>query len=123
MSELMQSQTVASETSLGRGRRLGLALGFLPILALVAVFGWKMFNDAQGQVSNGLAPDFTLSLFDGRQLTLSELRGQVVVINFWASWCGPCRAEAPMMEQVWRRYRDRGVVFVGVAYLDTDKEA
>jgi len=106
-----------------RERRLGLLLAFLPILALVAVFGWKIFDGARGQVNSGLAPDFTLSLFDGGQLTLSELRGRVVVINFWASWCIPCRDETPILEQTWRRYRDRGVVFIGVAYLDTDKES
>jgi cytochrome c biogenesis protein CcmG/thiol:disulfide interchange protein DsbE len=93
------------------------------ILVLVAVFGWKLFDGAQGQVESGLAPDFTLSMFDGSQLTLSELRGQVVVVNFWASWCIPCRDEAPILEQTWRRYRDQGVVFIGVDYLDTDKEA
>lgn len=107
----------------GFRRSLGIALGILAILAFMAVFGWKLYDSAQGQVKSGLAPDFTLTLFDGSQLTLSQLRGQVVVINFWASWCVPCRDEAPVLEQTWRRYRDRGVLFIGVDYLDTDKEA
>ncbi|MCL4294576.1 MAG: TlpA family protein disulfide reductase [Anaerolineae bacterium] len=107
----------------GFRRSLGIVLGILAILAFMAVFGWKLYDSAQGQIKSGLAPDFTLTLFDGSPLTLSQLRGQVVVINFWASWCVPCRDEAPVLEQTWRRYRDRGVLFIGVDYLDTDKEA
>ena len=123
MTELTDEQALTSKGVQRHDRKPGLLLVFLPILALMAVFGWKMFNDAQGQVSSGLAPDFSLALFDGDQLILSELRGQVVVVNFWASWCIPCREEAPILEQTWRRYGDRGVVFIGVAYLDTEKES
>lgn len=69
------------------------------------------------------APDFTLQLYDGGEVTLSELRGQVVVLNFWASWCDPCRDEAPDLEQAWRDYKDQGVVFIGVDYVDVESEA
>jgi cytochrome c biogenesis protein CcmG/thiol:disulfide interchange protein DsbE len=51
------------------------------------------------------------------------MRGQVVVVNVWASWCPPCRDEAPVLEQTWREYRDRGVVFIGVDYMDTEPAA
>lgn len=70
-----------------------------------------------------MAPDFSLTGFDGREVTLSELRGQVVVVNFWASWCQPCRQEAAYLENTWRKYKDQGVVFIGVDYVDTEKEA
>jgi cytochrome c biogenesis protein CcmG/thiol:disulfide interchange protein DsbE len=56
-------------------------------------------------------------------MQLSELRGQIVVVNFWASWCIPCHDEAPDLEAVWEAYRDRGVVMVGVAYTDTERNA
>jgi cytochrome c biogenesis protein CcmG/thiol:disulfide interchange protein DsbE len=72
-----------------------------------------------------LAPDFTLTLFDQfeqDQIALADLRGQVVVVNFWASWCVECYKEAELLERAWQDYKDRGVVFVGVDYLDTDKE-
>ncbi len=68
------------------------------------------------------APDFTAPGLAGGPLRLSDLKGRPVVLNFWASWCPPCRAEMPEFERVWQTYRERGVVFVGVATSDrTDK--
>lgn len=72
---------------------------------------------------NRPAGDFTLPLFSGGSITLSDLRGKPVVINFWASWCPPCREEAPVLEEVWRRYQDRGVTFIGVDIQDTEADA
>lgn len=69
------------------------------------------------------APDFTLSLFDGGQLSLTDRHGSVVVVNFWASWCSPCRDEAPALKRVWRDYEDKGVVFVGVNFKDITTKA
>ena len=57
-----------------------------------------------------LAPDLTLMGLSGQRVSLQELRGQPVILNFWASWCGPCRAEMPALEQVATRYADEGVV-------------
>ena len=69
------------------------------------------------------APDFELATFDGGTLRLSDLEGKVVVLNFWASWCPPCRWEMPFFETMWNEYRDRDVVFVGVAMSDTVEDA
>jgi cytochrome c biogenesis protein CcmG/thiol:disulfide interchange protein DsbE len=63
---------------------------------------------------NGEAPDFRLAAPDGGSLSLSDLRGRVVVLNFWATWCTPCRAEMPALEQVYRAHQDEGLVIVGI---------
>jgi thiol-disulfide isomerase/thioredoxin len=60
------------------------------------------------------APDFTLEDMDGEPHTLSALRGKVVVVNFWASWCGPCREELPSLDALYRAYKDRGLVVLGI---------
>lgn len=101
----------------------GIPLVFVLVLALLGLLAWGLNKAQAGPVDSGAAPDFSLTGFDGRKVTLSELRGQVVIINFWASWCLPCREEAAYLEQTWRKYKDQGVVFIGVDYVDTEKEA
>ena len=90
---------------------------------LLLIVGVQLFNNRQGPLTSGPAPEFTLETFDGESIALSDLRGQVVVINFWASWCGPCEEEAADLEQAWRDYRPLGVTFLGVDYVDTEPEA
>ena len=68
------------------------------------------------------APEFTLPLLNGGRLEMARFRGQPVVINFWASWCPPCRVEAGLLERAWRSYKDQGVMFVGVDIQDTEAE-
>ena len=72
-----------------------------------------------------LAPDFTLELLGGGQVTLSELRGKGVVINLWASWCPPCRAEMPAIQQVYEKTKGRGlaVLAVNTTFQDSERDA
>jgi peroxiredoxin len=69
------------------------------------------------------APDFTLRGNSGANLKLKEQRGKVVLINFWATWCGPCRQEMPLLDALYKRYRDAGFVLLGVNVDDSPDKA
>ena len=68
----------------------------------------------------GPAPAFTLTSLNGQQAALSQYRGQVVMVNFWATWCGPCQQEMPLLDQMYRKYKAAGFTLIGV---NVDKEA
>ena len=123
MTEQLTPENEASSNPVARSKSTGLIVTFAVLLALLVLLAWGLKKVQAGPVSSGMAPDFTLTSFDGRTLKLSELRGQVVIINFWASWCPPCREEAAYLEQTWRKYEGKGVVFIGVDWVDTEKEA
>ena len=95
------------------------------VVGLIIIFlSWGLINAFSAQPTEGEAPDFTLTTYDGSETyTLSELQGQVVVINFWASWCVPCEEEADDLEAAWQFYKDKGVQFLGVAYVDSEAKA
>ncbi len=119
-------QTISQQKQSSLGRNLVVIIGTLLLLGLVTVMALNMQNVESVDLFGSQAPDFSLPLFDQFEqdhLALADYRGQVVVINFWASWCVECYKEARLLEQAWRDYKDRGVIFVGVDYLDTDKEA
>ena len=68
----------------------------------------------QAPMTGFLAPDFTLTALEGGDVQLSTLRGKPVILNFWATWCPPCRAEMPELEALWQRYQDDGLLLIGV---------
>ncbi len=106
-----------------RGRLLIQVAGVVAVLAVLALLALGLRYRAAGRVDKGPAPAFTLQLFDGGQVSLDELRGKAVVLNFWASWCGPCAEEAAILEDGWQQYKDKGIVFIGVDYVDTEPDA
>ena len=106
-----------------RARQIAFAAAAAVLLFMLGLFVFGLQTRAAGPLSEGTAPDFTFTPFDGPSFKLSDLRGQVVVVNIWASWCIPCKEEAPLLERTWRDYRARGVMFVGVDYVDTEPAA
>jgi cytochrome c biogenesis protein CcmG, thiol:disulfide interchange protein DsbE len=88
-----------------------------------ALFGFGLSNDptlVHSPLIGRQAPDFRLGgLGGGNPFRLSTLRGRVVVVNFWASWCAPCRTEHSDLQAIWDRYRTQGVVVVGISYQDS----
>lgn len=106
--------------SLGFVSATVLVVGLLGLLA----FGLSSRPLLAGAATEGRpAKEFVLPGFDGSTVSLADYRGRVVLVNFWASWCVPCRIEAPVLEQTWRRYRDRGLVLVGINLWDKEPEA
>lgn len=105
--------------------RILLAVGG-PALALLGLFAYGLTRDPRAiptPLIGKPATPFTLPLFDGRQLSLEELRGKVVFLNFWASWCPRCRAEARTLEAAWQKYQAQDVVFLGVNIQDREEAA
>ena len=96
------------------------------LVALVAVLAFGLRPKTSTVLQGRPAPDFELTAFngqfDGQRFSLDDMRGQVVVLNFWASWCVECDKEMALLEQAWQDYGDRGVQFIGVDYLDIDTE-
>jgi cytochrome c biogenesis protein CcmG, thiol:disulfide interchange protein DsbE len=102
------------------------------VALLLALLGWQVVrtDEARGLAARAAdgqlprAPGFTLPRLDAEgELSLVSLRGKAVVLNFWASWCLPCRDEAPVLQTAWERYRDRGVVVLGIDGQDFRSDA
>ena len=110
----------------GRSRilRWAIPLAVVPVLVLLA-YGFRTDpRDIPSPLVGKPASSFKLTAFDGKPVALESLRGQVVIVNFWASWCYPaCYEEAPSLERAWKTYKDRGLMVVGINYQDKDEPA
>jgi cytochrome c biogenesis protein CcmG/thiol:disulfide interchange protein DsbE len=121
---MMAEDVTQQEQYKGHPRRWGVYIVWLIVLGLLFVLGFGLIRSRQGTVAVGEeVPDFKLTTFDGDEIDILELRDKVVVINFWASWCSPCEQEALELEEAYRAFKDEGVIFLGVDYVDTEPEA
>lgn len=107
-----------------RAMRLWQVIFVTILVVFVGILAFRLWDtNTTEQRADGLAPDFTFTTFDGQTITLADLKGKGVVVNFWASWCDPCRDEAALLESAWLREKDSGIVFLGLDYLDQEPSA
>jgi cytochrome c biogenesis protein CcmG/thiol:disulfide interchange protein DsbE len=115
----------------GRLQRVAQAIALVGVAALLGLLVWKVAVGDDGGAADALArgetvaaPDFTLERLDGEgALSLDDLAGKAVVVNFWASWCIPCKDEAPVLQETYEQYRDRGLVVLGIDAQDFREDA
>ena len=120
---------ISLERNQSRFRRVSLGLLAMVLAGILVIQGCT--SSSQSITSDGqeattgvnvgeAAPDFTLVDLEGNQVTLSDFRGKTVFVNFWATWCPPCRAEMPEIEAIYQEYKDKGVVVIGVDILESE---
>ncbi len=115
--------------SVRRRRIIGLLVASLVSAGFLALLGSQVLTPAQNQSNAAVspllehpAPDFTLAVLSTHPapaMHLASLKGKPVMLNFWASWCDVCKAEAPLLQNTWQRVQSQGIVFVGIDIQDT----
>jgi cytochrome c biogenesis protein CcmG/thiol:disulfide interchange protein DsbE len=128
MSEIIQPTPEIEEQAKTPGRfRWQVVAAWSVVITLLALLGWALIKTNETRPEAGQpAPEFDVEFFNGyewenKQVSdLSEMRGNVIVLNFWASWCVECLLEAELIENTWRKYEGQDVIFLGVAYSDVE---
>jgi thiol-disulfide isomerase/thioredoxin len=104
------------------GMKNRIAAAAAALLAVILAFAVPASSSADDSVAPAPAPGFTLMARSGRQVSLAQFKGDVVMINFWASWCGPCRQEMPLLDTIYKQYKDMGFTLIGVN-VEPDSQA
>lgn len=119
----MNDAVLLSEPAPSKSRLLVFGGIVVFVFLLLGILALVTSQRMAGALASGSAPDFEFKTFSGETIRLSELRGRSVIVNFWASWCIPCREEAPLLQSTWLKYKNQGLVLVGIDYVDTEREA
>jgi thiol-disulfide isomerase/thioredoxin len=120
-----QAEGGAIQPQMSAGKRNPFALVVVALVAAAMLyFGFHMARRSAPPAitKSGPAPDFTLQSLDGKSMRLSDFRGKAVLLNFWATWCGPCKIEMPWFIELQKQYQAQGLQIVGVAMDDSSKE-
>lgn len=119
---------------MNKGTKIIIGIAAFALLLMLATLGYNLLSkkykpqvntlssSSQNQATKETAPDFTVKDTNGNNVSLSDFKGKPVVLNFWASWCPPCKAEMPDYEKMYRQYSAKGVVFMMVNLTDGDRE-
>lgn len=128
MSESVETTKIETETKQSSRIRWGVVAAVVVAIGFVAFLAIGMKSAATDRPDD-VAPEFDMQFFNGYEwqdastANLSDFKGRPVVLNFWASWCVECKIEANLLEETWKAYRDDGVVFLGVAYIDVEPKS
>jgi thiol-disulfide isomerase/thioredoxin len=116
-----------------KGTKIIIGIAAFALLLMLATLGYNMLSknykpqedtlsSSQTQAKKIPAPDFTVQDTNGNNVSLSDFKGKPIVLNFWASWCPPCKAEMPDYEKIYQQYNTKGVVFMMVNLTDGSRE-
>ena len=121
----MSEQQPAVQAEEKPKRSIWMALIWVFVIVLLGLVAIQLVKSQQGTIRVGAkAPEIVLTTFEGEQINTADLKGKVILVNFWASWCNPCEDEAEELQNAWEMYGPTGeVVFLGVDWTDTDTEA
>lgn len=100
-----------------------LLIAFLIGILALSIIGNKSNAPKKSPLIGKKFPSHEIAMFDGSTLNIDSLKGKVLLVNFWASWCGPCKQEFPALENSWKKYKDTDVAFLGINILDEEKQA
>jgi cytochrome c biogenesis protein CcmG/thiol:disulfide interchange protein DsbE len=110
-----------------KNKKIWIIVIIFSLVILLVVLGLRLFSGDRSMLEMGEAPeDFSLTTFSGESIQTSDLRGKIVLVNFWASWCVTCDEEAIVLEQAWQELQKKApdeTLFLGVAYMDTEPAA